>query len=77
MNDETLGGFKNFLETHGELGKPFLSMWNAENDFTDTTFETDAFWSRLDPGSLGRVLSTQLAVGRRNVTFSTVGLKEL
>lgn len=77
VNDETLGGFKHFLETHGELGKPFLSMWNAENVWATTVFETDSFWSRLDPGSLGRSLSTQLAVGRRNVTFATVGLKEL
>lgn len=77
VNDATLGGFKNFLETDGELGFPFLFMWNAENDYTDTTFETDAFWGRLDIGSIARALSTQLAVGRRNVTFAVVGLKEL
>lgn len=77
VNDATLGGFKNFLENAGEVGLPFLIMWNAEDDFTDTTFETDSFWGRLDPGSLGRALSTALATGRRNVGFAVVGLKEL
>ncbi|KKK62246.1 hypothetical protein LCGC14_3006260 [marine sediment metagenome] len=71
VNDTTLGGFKNFLENAGELGLPFLIMWNAEDDFTDTTFETDSFWGRLDPGSLGRALSTALATGRRNVGYIT------
>ncbi len=77
VNDTTLGGFKNFLENDGELGKAFLLMWNAENLFATTTFETDSIWGRLDPGTLARSLSTQLDVGRRNVTFAVVGLKEL
>lgn len=77
VDDATLGGFRQFWDTHGSLMKPFLFMWNAEDLATDTTFEKDSIFGTVVPGDLGRALTTQLSAGFRDLSFEMVALKEL
>lgn len=77
VDDATIGGFREFWDKHGQLMKPFLFMWNAENLATDTTFEKDSVFGVIAPGDLGRPLTTQLATGFRDLSFEIVALKEL
>ena len=68
----TLGDFKHWWDGDGTSMKAFLWWWNP-ND----TFRTDAFFAIVNPStSINRPLVTQVSVGRRDIEFDILGLKE-
>ncbi len=75
VNDETdPTGFKFFWDTHASKLKPFLFHWNDGNP---GSFEKDAFFAIIDPkAGISRPLRTQLDVGRKDLRFSVIGVKE-
>lgn len=75
VNDTTdPTGFKFFWDTHASKLKPFLFWWNDGNP---GPFEKDAFFAIIDPGAgINRPLRTQLNVGRKDLEFAVIGVKE-
>ena len=72
MTGTTLGDFKHWWDGDGTSMKAFLWWWNP-ND----TFRTDAFFAIVNPSpSINRPLVTQVSVGRRDIEFDILGLKE-
>lgn len=68
----TLGNFKHWWDNDGSKMKGFLWWWNP-----DDTFRVDAFFAIVNPSTtLSRPLSTQVSVGRRDIEFEILGLKE-
>lgn len=78
VNDTTdPTGFKFFWDTHASLLKPFLFHWNPGAAGAPGSFEPDAFFAIIDPGAgINRPLRTQLDVGRKDLEFAVIGVKE-
>lgn len=82
VNDTTdPTGFKFFWDTHASKLKPFLFHWNPGTAGAELgaagPFEKDAFFAIIDPGAgINRPLRTQLDVGRKDLEFAVIGVKE-
>lgn len=73
VDDNTLGGFRDFWDKHASRGFPFLVWWNPGSP---GSFELDAFFGMIDPGvPIRRASVTPLQNGFRDVNFDVVGLK--
>lgn len=72
VNGTAIGDFREWWDNDGSKMKGFLWWWNPVD-----AFRTDALFAIVSPETtLQRPLRTQLSVGRRDVEFEILGLKE-